>query len=322
MEKRVTKSNALINSSYRLSLNELRIVLYGLSHIDPHIDDFPLDYKINIRELAEFYNIGDKDRGSFYDDIKNALVTKFWEREFSYFDQELDRVVKKRWLIEVQYGGKDGILAYSYNPKLKDQLQKLSRNFTSYFLNNIANMKSSYAVRLYEILIMYLNSSRQDKTVTVISIVDLKQKLDIADKYKRFYHMRAKVIEIARRDINRHSDIRFNYRVIKAGRTPKKIEFTITRKGKDSAYPSQTTALPPVVKSTARVPSKLATLKPECLTPAIFEKAKRIVAKAGDKWDLYAIEQQFYEYVKKKGPPESLEGAFLGFVRKKVQSPP
>jgi len=39
-------------------------------------------------------------------------------------------------------------------------------------------------------------------------------------------------------------------------------------------------------------------------------------------WDIYAIEQQFYDYIRKKGQPESIEGAFLGFVKKKVTKKP
>lgn len=305
MKKRITKSNAIINASYRLSLNELRIVLYGLSHINPRDEEFPLDYKINIRELAEFYNIGEKDRGSFYDDVKNALITKFWEREFSYYDDEMEKIVKRRWLIEVQYGGKDGVLAYSYNPKLKNQLQKLSKKFTSYFLTNIANMKSTYAVRLYEISVLYLNASKKNKVIFTKKIDDLKCHLDITDKYKHFFNMKKYVLEIAKRDICRHSNINFNYRVKKLGRSPNEIEFTVSRKSK--IQQEQLTSLE---------------YKSVKLSTSILEKAKNLVRQAGNRWDIYVIERQFHEFIKKKGYPENLEGAFLGFVKKKVTKLP
>lgn len=42
-----------------------------------------------------------------------------------------------------------------------------------------------------------------------------------------------------------------------------------------------------------------------------------IEAKTG--WDLYAIEQQFYDYINKVGQPKNLELAFIGFVKKKIQ---
>ena len=304
MDKKITKSNALINSSYRFSLNELRILLYGLSHINPRSDEFPMFHRIHIRELAEFYNIGEKDRGSFYDDIKHALITKFWSREFSYFDENLGEVVKRTWLTEVRYGRKDGTLAYEYNPKIKNQLQNLAKRFTSYFLANIANMKSAYAVRLYEIAIMYLNASKQDKTIFTKTIQDLKYHLDITDRYKNFFDMKKRVLEQAKKEINKHSDLKFNYKVKKLGRSPHEIEFTVSKKSKAPEQPT------------------LPEYKPTKLSPAVFEKAKQIALDAGNRWDIYAIESQFQAYIKTKGQPDDLESAFIGFVRKKVATTP
>ena len=230
--KRITKSNAIVNASYRFSLNELRILLYGLSHIDPRADDFPMFHRVRVKDLADFYDIGEKDRGSFYDNIKEALITKFWNREFSYYDEDRDEVVKRMFLIEVAHGRKDGTLAYEYNPKIKKELQKLSKRFTSYFLTNVAGMKSAYAVRIYEIAVMCLNASKKPKTTFNRTVEDLKHTLGISDKYKNFFDMKKRVLEAAKRDINKHSDIRISYTVVKLGRSPHEIEFTVSRKPK------------------------------------------------------------------------------------------
>ena len=39
------------------------------------------------------------------------------------------------------------------------------------------------------------------------------------------------------------------------------------------------------------------------------------------RWDIYVIEEQFYDFIKKKGEPESIDGAFIGFVKKKIVTP-
>lgn len=303
MKIKITKSNAIINSSYRLSLNELRIVLYGLSQIDPMATEFPLFHRINIKELAEFFDIGEKDRGSFYDNIKDSLIRKFWERDFSYYDETLGEIVKRRWLIEVRYGGKDGSLAYHYNPMIKDQLQQLARRFTSYSLANISKMKSAYSVRLYEIAIMHLNASQQSKITFKKDIKELKNNFGISDKYKYFYHFRSRVLETAKREINKYSDIKIHYEVKKLGRVVNAIEFTVSKKSPENVIPV--------------LPARF-----EKVTTIAIEKAKQIVMAAGTGWDVYSIEQQFIEFIKKKGAPENLEAAFLGFVRKKVKKRP
>ena len=310
MDKKITKSNAVINSSYRFSLNELRILLYGLSHIDPRSDEFPMFHRIHIKELAEFYNIGEKDRGSFYDNIKDALLNKFWKREFSYYDEKLGETVRRTWLTEIRYGRKDGTLAYEYNPKIKDQLQQLAKRFTSYFLANIANMKSAYAVRLYEISVMYINASKKDKTTFTKTIENLKHHLGLENKYNYFFNFKAKVLEIAKRDINKHSDIKFSYKVKKLGRSPYEIEFSVAKKS----------PIQPTQPLLPNCPIGEPEFKRPLVTPAMIEKAKPIVQ--GTKWDIYAIIDQFYEYVEQKGTPERPEGAFLGFVKKKVAKPP
>ena len=301
---KVTKSNSVINSSYRLSLNELRIVLYGLSHINPTSSDFPLFHRINVRELAEFYNIGEKDRGSFYDDIKKALVTKFWEREFSYFDVVLEEVVKRRWLIEVRYGKKDGTLAYHYNPMIKNQLQLLAKQFTSYFLENVANMKSIYAIRIYEIAIMYLNASRKTKSIFTKDIAQLKHHLDISEKYNHFYHFKARVLEKARNEINKHSDIRLSYDVIRHGRTAKDIRFFVSFKDKNAPKQEEQLVLPHVKSIT--------------LSPITIENAKTILLHATKRLDIYDLIEQFKAYAQHKGTPDNVEAAFLGFVKRKL----
>ena len=311
--KRITKSNAIVNASYRFSLNELRILLYGLSHIDPRAEEFPMFHRVRVKDLADFYDIGEKDRGSFYDNLKEALITKFWNREFSYYDEDRGEVVKRTFLIEVAHGRKDGTLAYEYNPKIKKELQQLSKRFTSYFLSNVAGMKSAYAVRIYEIAVMCLNASKKPKTTFSRTVEDLKHVLGISDKYKRFCDFKPRVLEAAKRDINKHSDIRMTYKVIKLGRSPHEIEFTVSRKPKLNQAPLALPAAPVVDEQDRTLP---------LVSTTAIEKGKEIVRQAGTGWDIYALIEQFKDYAAAKGRPDNPTGAFLGFVRKKVSLPP
>lgn len=298
--KKITKSNAIINASYRLSLNELRIILYGLSHINPRSNEFPLFHTINMKELAEFYDIGQKDRGSFYQNIQEALIKKFWERDFSYFDNKVGKVVKRRWLIEVQYGGEDNTLAYHYNPMIKDELQQLAKRFTSYFLTNVANMKSAYSIRIYEIAIMYLNASKKQKTVFNKKISDLKTYLDIEDKYVKFSNFKSRVLEKAKAEINIFSDIKLNYEIVKTGKKPTEVKFTVVSKEEVQKLPQYTQL---------KISSKS------------LYTAKKLALSAGTGWDVSVIEQQFYGFIEAKGKPDNIDAAFIGFVKKKIEQP-
>ena len=49
-----------------------------------------------------------------------------------------------------------------------------------------------------------------------------------------------------------------------------------------------------------------------------IETAKELVVASGTGWDIYTLEQEFYDYAAKKGAPKYLDKAFVGFVRRKV----
>jgi len=299
--KSVTKYNGLIEASYRLSLNEARIVFYGISLINPLAKEFPLEFKVDIKRFAEMFDI---DSRNAYSMVKQAAMDKFWEREFT-FPVDKDKKLRVRWLTGIEYGDGLGYIKIFINPQLKPFLHQLSGNFTKYYLENITSFKSIYSVRFYEIAIMELKRSEQKKYTFTLNIEEIKNRLELTEKYNRFCDFRKYVLEPAKKEINKHSDLKFTYKVKKQGRSPHEIEFTVSKKPKDQ----------PVLTT-------LSEYKPTQLSPVIFEKAKQIVLEAGNRWDIYAIKEQFYEYIEKKGQPESLQAAFLGFVKKKVAKPP
>lgn len=52
-----------------------------------------------------------------------------------------------------------------------------------------------------------------------------------------------------------------------------------------------------------------------------IEAAKKAIAEAGKRLDVYALEQEFKEHARKTGfKPDNVDGAFVGFVKKKLTS--
>lgn len=294
----VTRSNALIQSGYRLSLTEMQIVLYGIGLINPLKKDFPLSYRIDIDRFAQMFN---KKRGSIYQEVKDAVVKKFWERDFSYTNDK-GKTVTLRWLTKMVYEDNSGYLEIKFNEDVQPYLHQLQGNFTKYYIDEITQFKSIYSFRFYEYAIMFLNEHKINKGKFVLAISEIKKMLDISDKYERFCDFKPYVLEPANREINKFSNLNFSYRVIKLGRVSHEIEFTITRKQK--------------IENGVNKPQNTR------ISTTFMEKANKIVIKAGTGWDTYAIEKQFYEYMKKVGQPDNLDAAFLGFVKKKVVNKP
>lgn len=302
----ITKSNKMIEAGYRLTLTEMQIVLYGISLINPTDKKFPLVYEINISDFSMMFN---KEHSKIYNDIKSAIRKKFWERDFSYMNEQ-GKTVTCRWLTRITHQDKTGFIEIKFSEEIQPYLHQLQKQFTCYYINNIASMKSIYSVRFYEFSIMELKISKRNKHSFKIPVPEIRRRLELTDKYNRFCDFKTRVLEKARKEINHYSNIKFKYEIIKQGRVAKEIKFTVS-------YRQPQTLQTEIPLSLTRQPAQNLQLPPVTL-----EKAKGIVLKAGTGWDMYVIEQQFYEYARKKGMPESPERAFLGFVRKKVALAP
>ena len=80
----ITKHNDLITSAYRLTLTEMQIILYGVSLVNPTDGKFPRSYEINIKKFGDMFN---RNHCEIYNDVKEAIMKRFWEREFTFHDK-------------------------------------------------------------------------------------------------------------------------------------------------------------------------------------------------------------------------------------------
>ena len=231
MDKRlsVTKANALIEASYRLSLNEMRVLLYGISLINPTKDELPKELKIDINRFSEFFGIDAHDRG-FYSELKEAVAVRLWNREIGYADLERGSVSKERWLTHVTYCDSEAVIELSFNLRIGSLLQQLKGNFTKYYLEEIGEMKCVYSVCLFELCSMQLNRAEKPAVEFVIPIEELRRRFALEDKYPRFSSLKSRVLEPARKEINKHSSLKIKYEAIKRGRTPREVQFFVERK--------------------------------------------------------------------------------------------
>ena len=308
----ITKHNDLITSAYRLTLTEMQIILYGISLINPVDGKFPRTYEINIKNFSTMFNRNSKNA---YRDVKDAIMKRFWDREFTFHDKyETNRVgevvrARVKWVTTVKYSDKAGFIKVFFNPEIEEYLHNLKSSFTTYYIDQVSKFKRFYSVRFYEIAIMHINKSKVNKSNFKMLIEDLRDILELTNKYPRFVSLKNKVLEPSIREINNLSDLTLSYEVIKMGRTPYAIKFTVTR--------------PKSLQQTLESETKNEEgCRPQRVSLGALEKAKILAILARTGWDIYVIEQQFYDFIKKKGEPDSVDGAFIGFVKKKVARSP
>tara|TARA_B110000259_G_scaffold175748_1_gene211206 strand:+ start:703 stop:1548 length:846 start_codon:yes stop_codon:yes gene_type:complete len=219
----IYKHNELIdNFIFNATEKELQILNYAVAITNPSWDNKNLVYEITVSELVEQYKTKSK---SAYKEYREALE-RLMKRDYVY---KIDNKNYKENLI-IRTATKDGDndwLEFKFNEYISQRMSNFQGLFTKYDIKHIAMFKSRYAFMLYEFCKMNLGQitkQNKDKEFSKsFTIQDFKERLDITDKYKEFFNLESRVLVTAKDNINKHSDIKFSYRVKRKGRTPVSI---------------------------------------------------------------------------------------------------
>lgn len=205
----VAKSNKLIQGSrYSMSLLQSKGLLYLISHIKPG-DSPNTVYEISISEFCEVCGI--ENTGGKYISAVERAIQALADKSVWVASPDTDKHLL-RWIDQVTVSERRGILLITFHENMMPYLFELKSRYTQYQLKYVLPMQSEYAVRLYEILSSY-HALRSTVTFT---LDDLKKQLD-AENYKRFPDFKNRVLEKAKEDINRYSDIKMQYECITDG---------------------------------------------------------------------------------------------------------
>jgi len=223
-ENKITKANALIEARYKLTLQEQRLILAYISLLSPEDEDFPT-VEIRVKDLIQLLELEDHD---YYDKIKETLE-KLRSRVLKI--RKPDGYLITGWISSAEYFDKEGKIELTLDPKLKPYLLKLREAFTTYTLRNILKLRSSYAIRLYELLKQYQGIGRRR-----VTIEELRRLLGIEPhEYAKYNDFKRRVILQAQRELKEKTDIYFDFREIKRGRKVVELEFTILENPKFKA---------------------------------------------------------------------------------------
>lgn len=219
---RITKSNALIEANYRLSLMESRLLLICIARIDSRL---PLDeqrvFKVQAAEFQTRFGI---TREKSYQSLKE-VADRLFERKVEIRDPLTGIVNDKiRWVSRCKYLAGQGAVQLHFAPEILPYISDIKAHFTSYPLMAVSGFSSTFAIRLYEVLGQYRELGKRSVTVE-----NLRRWLDCTDTFARFTDFDRWVIKVAVDQINSLSDLRVTYKKVKQGRANTHIEFVVTR---------------------------------------------------------------------------------------------
>ena len=126
----------------------------------------------------------------------------------------------------------EGVIIFEVNKNVKPFILDLSNNFTQYYFENIARLKSSFSIRIYEFLKQYEKIGSRKTTVTALRFF-----LNIDnDKYKLYGDFKKKTILVAQQELKEKTDIYFEFEEKKVGRRIEEINFIIIKNKKNSSF--------------------------------------------------------------------------------------
>lgn len=216
----VVKSNELIQARYNLNLNEQKIILYAASKLDREKNKF------NILEIqsSEFMKLLNTTQFR-YTEIKD-LVSELMKKQVSIATKKSDLVVN--WVSSIEYIKNSGVIEIEFSEKLIPYLLQLKREFTRYQLENILNLKSKYAIRIYELMKQYETIGKRE-----FKLNEFKKILYCDGMYKDFRNFDRVVLKVTKDEINECTDLIIDYEKIKTGRSITSILFKIKSKNQD-----------------------------------------------------------------------------------------
>lgn len=111
-------------------------------------------------------------------------------------------------------------------------LFNIKENFTSYELHSARKLTSKYAKRIYQLV-----SRWNDKPATPdYTLEEWKYMLHLKDPkgrspelFQNISQLKARVLDIAVRQVNEHTDLRIDYQLLKRGKAYASVRFSIAR---------------------------------------------------------------------------------------------
>lgn len=237
---KVVKGNEIIQKArYSLGLAEIKAFSFIISKIKP-TDQVFCEYTFSINEYCRVLGI-ETNNGKNIQTVKKSLKSLVDKSFFLTLEDGTETSIS--WLNKIWIDKGKGTIRVRLDDDLQKYVTGLYTNYTQYELLCTLPMKSSYSIRIYELLKSYSFTKRH-----TFKIDELKRALG-CEHYERFPDFKRRVIEIAVKEINTFTDLEVSWRPITEGRKVIEIEFYINTRDLLERIETQNKAMAAVNKN-------------------------------------------------------------------------
>ena len=231
MTELIVKDNALIQASYTLDLVEQRLMLLAIMEARETGKGIAPDslLQIHAHSYAEHFDVNKETAYAVMKDASKGL----FDRYVTYHDKNpktgKDRSFHCRWVDKIGYEKDTGIVYLRFTHDVVPLITRLEQQFTSYDIEQISSLNSTYAIRLYELLIQWRSVGK----TPLFDLQQFRQQLGVEPvQYKTMSNFKKYVLDFAVQQVNEHTDITVKYDQHKQGRTITGFTFKFKVKAK------------------------------------------------------------------------------------------
>ena len=260
----VVMDNKLIRASYKLTVNEIRLILVAISQMPKN--DEPVDpkkaYYITkndfVRLGVEPKNVARDIRSACKDLLSRVITIKtpigdldtHWVHNVLHFKSEVFERLKKEHpdaesdeefisslrlhnlmdSLPMIANSDDNLIArVVLHEDIIPYISQLREQFTQLMLDDVVDFGSFYSYRVYLMMMQFRSTG-----ICTIKISDLRDTLELKDKYEATKDLRKWVVDTAVDEINEKSPFNVTYEMTKTGRKFTHLVLKFKPKKKDA----------------------------------------------------------------------------------------
>jgi plasmid replication initiation protein len=229
----VRKSDVIVKARYRLNPLALKFITTLIANVSPG-DDLNEVYRLKIKDFGELAKLKRKD---LYWAVKEALKELLEKPIYIPKGDENDNsFLMLNWAASVEYKEGEGVVEFEISNKLRPYILEARKRFLKYRLENILKLRSSYTIRLYEMLKDWL--SDKNNIEKVISVDELRIMLNVPKSYPYggTSGIKKRILEKAKIEFFKHTDILLEYEEIKTGRKVTHLRIKVVKNLSNENY--------------------------------------------------------------------------------------
>jgi plasmid replication initiation protein len=222
----VRQHNAITNARYEYSEMQLDIFLYLLSRLKKGQPEGI--YEVSVKEMSTL-------TGKKYNYQQLRLATEGMGSRMFEIPNETDKkgrkVWRQMWMFDrIDYIEGTGIIEVEFTRTIQPYLFDLQANFTSLELYSALRLGSKHAKRIYSFCSQWKDKPETPK----YDIEELKKMIGLVntkgdEEYTKVSMFKSRVLDVAVEQINKHTDLKIDYKLEKIGRSFKYVQFKITK---------------------------------------------------------------------------------------------